>query len=114
MEPVMKVYFALIALMFAGCVNMDPETGATLPRRGQKYKFKTVERKVDQLKIGMKRVEVLILLGSPAQSSDDGDIWVYLPERPAVLIPSRALRVEFENNVLVKHSYSAIVLGQQL
>jgi hypothetical protein len=31
-----------------------------------------------------------------------------------VLIPSRALRLEFENGILVKHGHRLIVLGQDL
>ena len=57
---------------------------------------------------------MLLHQGSPAEKSDDGAVWVYLPERPAVLVPSRALRLEFDRDVLVKHGYSPIILGQQL
>ena len=60
------------------------------------------------------RRDVFMLLGSPAERSTDDEVWVYLPERPAVLIPSRALRLVFEDNVLVKHGYRAIALGETL
>ncbi len=110
----MKTCLVLIALMLAGCVNVDPETGKTIPRGEQRYKFATVERRAERLQDGITKGDALMLLGSPAEESDDGDVWVYLPERPAVLVPSRALRLEFENNVLVKHGYSPIVLGQTL
>jgi hypothetical protein len=62
----------------------------------------------------MTKVDALLLLGSPAEASRDGDVWIYLPERPAVMAPSRALRLVFEGNVLVKHGYTPIVLGQRL
>jgi len=110
----MKIFFALITLMLVGCVNVDPDTGKTIPRGGQKYEFATVERRAEQLRDGVTKLEAVVLLGSPAEVSDDGDIWVYLPERPAVLIPSRALRLVFKNNVLVSHGYTTIVLGQPL
>jgi len=55
-----------------------------------------------------------MLLGSPAESSDNGDVWVYLPERAAVLVPSRALRLVFKNEILEKHGYTAIIPGQTL
>lgn len=110
----MKKLTAVMAVLLAGCVNVDPRTGETIPRGGQKHGFATVERRAGELRDGMTMYDVLILLGSPAERSDDGDIWVYLPERPAVLVPSRALRLEFKNKLLVKHGYVAIVLGQTL
>ncbi len=110
----MKIAFALLFLMLAGCVSVDPDTGETLPRGDQKYKFATVERRAEQLQEGMPKINVLILLGSPAEKSKDDNIWIYLPERPAVLVPSHALRLEFKDGVLVKHGYSNIVLGQAL
>lgn len=110
----MRIYFVLAALILSGCVNADPQTGETLPRRGQKYKFATVERRAAQLQNGMSKFDALRLLGSPAEKSDDADVWIYLPERPGVLVPSRALRLEFRNNSLTKHGYKAIILGQTL
>lgn len=110
----MKKCFALIVLALAGCVNVDPETGKTTTRGSQKYEFATVERRAEQLQDGMTKLDVHLLLGSPAEKSDDGDVWVYLPERAAVLVPSRALQLVFKGDVLVKHGYNSIVLGQQL
>ena len=110
----MRACIVLVALIMAGCVNVDPNTGETLPRGKQRYKMATVERHAEQLKTGMTKYETLMLLGAPAESSDDGDVWVYLPEMPAVLVPSRALRLVFEGGMLVKHEYSLIVLGQPL
>lgn len=104
----------LVLLTLSGCVQVDPDTGQTLPRGEQKYEFETVTRRAEQLQSGMSRLNVLLLLGQPAEKSADGNTWIYLPERPAVLIPSRALRLVFENDSLVRHSYRAIVLGQPL
>jgi hypothetical protein len=39
---------------------------------------------------------------------------VYLPERYAILIPARALRLEFKNGVLDDFGYRPIVLGARL
>lgn len=103
-----------ILLALAGCVNSDPETGKTLPRAGQKYEFATVERRAERLQVGMSKYDVLLLLGSPAETSDDNEIWVYMPERAAVLIPARALRLVFENNFLTRHEFTSIVFGQTL
>lgn len=109
-----KPYLILIVLLMAGCVSVDPDTGETIPRGGQKYKFATVERRAEQLQSGMRKVDVLMQLGSPAEISDDGAVWSYLPERAAVLVPSRALHLTFENDILIKHGYGPIILGKQL
>ncbi len=71
----------------------------------------TVERLAKGLELGMTTVEVTLMIGSPAEKSSDGVMWVYLPERPAVLIPSSALHLEFENHRLVKFGYRPIILG---
>ena len=110
----MKKWIALLSLLAAGCVNVDPETGATLPRGDQKYAFETVVRRAEKLREGMVQTDVRILLGSPAEMSADRSTWIYLPERPAVLVPSRALKVEFKDGILVRHGFSPIVLGQPL
>ena len=110
----MKIFSALLVLLLAGCVSVDPDTGETLPRGNQKYKFETVERRAQQLQDGLAKIDVLILLGAPAEKSLDENVWVYLPERPAVLVPSRALQLKFKDGILVQHGYKAIVLGQKL
>lgn len=114
MKSTIKISLPLLALLLAGCVNVDPDTGKTIPRGKQRYEFATVERRAEQLKDGMSMTEVLGLIGAPAERSDDGAIWVYLPERPAVLIPSRALRLEFQGSVLKTHGYTSIILGKPL
>ena len=114
MKSIMKTYSALLALMLVGCVNVDPESGKTIPRGGQRYTFATVERHAEQLKEGMTKLDVMLLLGSPAETSDDGDVWMYVPERAAVLVPTRGLRLVFKNNLLESHEPTAIILGQQL
>ena len=113
----MKRYVAGAGFAVAGgrgCVNVDPDTGKTIPRGKQKYAFETVEKRAEKLEIGMTRIEVMALLGSPAKSSQNGDIWTYLPERPAVLVPSRAFQLTFKNGVLAKFGHRTIVLGKDL
>jgi outer membrane protein assembly factor BamE (lipoprotein component of BamABCDE complex) len=110
----LKLAFPLAALILAGCVNVDPQTGKTIPRGDQKYKFAEVEQQAKQLKNGMSKLQVMILLGSPAEQSAAGDIWIYLPERPAVLVPSHALELKFDSGLLVSHEEKAIVLGKTL
>ncbi|MHC5065615.1 MAG: outer membrane protein assembly factor BamE domain-containing protein [Planctomycetota bacterium] len=104
----------LILALFAGaCVNVDPESGKTIPRGNQRHEYSVVKENAKQLKTGMSKMDVLLLLGSPAEKERFGDVWIYLPERAAVLIPSSALKLEFESNKLVKHDYETIVFGQR-
>jgi hypothetical protein len=114
LNPLIKIGCALIALILAACVQVDPETNKTLPRGNQKYKFATVEKRAEQLRDGISKFEALVLLGSPAESSDDGDTWTYLPERPAVIVPTRGLRLEFQNGILIKHGYTTVAFGKAL
>ena len=110
-----RLYLALIAATLLGsCVTVDAKTGEAIPRGDQKYEFSQVEKKAEGLKEGLTRSQVLLMLGSPAEQDDGGNIWVYLPERPGVLIPARALRLEFKNGRLVDHGYRSIILGQRL
>jgi len=101
-------------LATASCVNVDPETNEIIPRGNQRYEFEEVTRNAEDLKEGMSTFQVLVLLGSPAERGQHGDVWVYLPERPAVIVPGRALRLQFRNGKLVDFGYRAIVLGARL
>ena len=107
---------AITGLLFssAACVNVDPDTGRTLPRGNQRYEFSRVERDAERLAKGMTKRQVLLLLGSPAEKDDRGDTWVYLPERPGILIPAKALKLSFRWDELAEWGYHAIVLGQRL
>jgi outer membrane protein assembly factor BamE (lipoprotein component of BamABCDE complex) len=110
-----RLALAVTGLSLAlACVNVDPQTGETLPRGNQHYEFDDVQRRSEQLKAGMSKLAVLMLLGSPAEKSSDEDVWVYLPERPAVLVPARALRLVFERDQLKDFGYRPIILGQDL
>ena len=109
--------FATVVLATAalgGCVTEDTATGENIPRGKQRYEFSKVEEKAEQLQDGMTKLQVLLLLGSAAEMDDNGDTWIYLPERYAILVPARALQLEFKNDVLVSHGYRAIVLGTKL
>jgi len=114
MKAILKLGFPLIALLLAGCVHVDPETGKTIPQGNQKNMFADVERQAAQLKNGMTKLEVMVLLGSPAEMNEGDNVWVYLPERPAVLVPSHALRLEFKDGLLISHENIAIILGKTL
>ena len=104
----------LAAAALGGCVTEDAATGEVIPRGNQRYEFAKVEQAAEQLRDGMTKAQVLLLLGSAAEMDDAGDVWIYLPERYGILIPARALRLEFKDGRLVDHSYRAIVLGTRL
>jgi len=104
----------LVFLAAVSCVNVDPQTGATLPRGNQRYKFEYVESRAGRLKKGMTALDCQMLLGSPAEKSADHTKWVYLPERPAILIPGRALELEFVDGLLADFGYYPIILGTRL
>lgn len=104
----------LLTLTMASCVTVDAETQEVLPRGGQQFHFDDVKRYAEELEVGMTQYQVRLKLGSPAEKSGKGDRWIYLPERPAVLIPSKALQLEFDGDRLEKFGYRAIVLGTKL
>jgi hypothetical protein len=101
----------LLFFVLASCVTEDVNTGKMIPRGQQGMQFSDVEKAAESLKDGMTRAQVMLMLGSPAERSDDGNVWVYLPERYAILIPALALRLEFKDGLLDNHGYRPIVLG---
>ena len=107
---------ALLALLacLSSCVTENLTTGEMVPRGKQHYPWATVEKLAPQLKDGMSKFQVMSLMGAPAETDDGGDQWVYLPERYGILIPARALRLEFKDSVLVDHGFQPIVLGARL
>lgn len=106
----------LLAVLCAApsCVTVDAETNEVIPRGDQRYKFSTVKEYSENLELGMTKLQVLSTVGSPAEKSERGDVWVYLPERSAILVPSKALKLHFEDNRLSEFGFHAIVLGAQL
>jgi outer membrane protein assembly factor BamE (lipoprotein component of BamABCDE complex) len=104
---------AACTLALASCVNVDPNTNETIPRGQQRYEFDEVTENAERLEEGMTKLDVLTLLGSPAEKDKRGDVWIYLPERAAVIVPGRALRLEFRYNLLVDHGYNPIILGKR-
>jgi len=115
-----------LALSLWGCASQDDQEssqrwGATSSRQewrvgdrppGQKYEYGAVKQRLPQLRKGMTHLDVMIRLGSPAHESDA--VWVYLPNRPGVILPSEALKVRFENGRYVKHSFQPVILGERL
>jgi outer membrane protein assembly factor BamE (lipoprotein component of BamABCDE complex) len=104
----------LLVALLAGCVSVDPETNQVIPRGQQRYEFDEVTKQADRLELGMTKFDVLNLLGSPAEKDDRGDKWVYLPERSAILVPGRALVLEFRSQRLAEFGYHSIILGKRM
>jgi len=82
-----------------------------VPRGDQKYPFEKVEKAADDLKVGMDKMQVLLLLGSPAEKDENGNVWIYLPERYGFVVPARALRLQFGPQGLEEHGFRPIVLA---
>ena len=101
-----------LSLFISACTQHDPITGDVIPQGNQRYTFSEVKRRTANLIPGMSRRDVLIRLGSPAHRA--GDDWVYLPERPGVILPAEALRVRFERGRYTNHAYEPIILGERL
>lgn len=110
-----RLVLLLLLLGISGaCVTENATTGEAVPRGNQKYPFERVEKAAEDLALGMSKTQVLLVLGSPAEMSEKGDVWIYLPERYGILIPARALRLEFHANGLAEYGFQPIVLGARL
>jgi len=112
-----KPGFLAFALLFAvtpACVTENTDTGEMVPRGNQRYPWDTVKKLAKDLKVGMNKLQVTLLMGSPAEVDAEDNQWIYLPERYAILIPAEALRLEFKGTELVDFGYRPIVLGAQL
>jgi outer membrane protein assembly factor BamE (lipoprotein component of BamABCDE complex) len=105
---------SLVLCCMPACVEVDPKTGETIPRGNQKFYYSEVTEKAKRLEAGMSKLDVLLLLGSAAEQSENGDTWVYLPERPGVLVPASALKLEFGPAGLAEWGYHPIVLGVRM
>ena len=104
----------LLGAASAACVSENAQTGEAIPRGQQRYPWDKVTELAKNLQKGMSKPQVLTLMGSPAEIDKEDNQWIYLPERYGVLIPARALRLEFKQQILVDFGYRAIVLGAQL
>jgi len=104
-------------LLFTGtsaCVTENVTTGEMVPRGNQRYPWDKVKELAKQLKKGMTKSQVLLTMGTAAEVDEEDGLWIYLPERYGILIPAEALRLEFQQGLLVDFGYRAIVLGTRL
>lgn len=104
---------AVMSLLSTGCESEPPRRqfaqtteDAALPMRrdwpagGQAFDFARIKQLAQQLRPGMSRSAVMLLLGSPAVK--ESDQWIY-HDGPAGLLPVEGLVVEFEGRRYVSH-----------
>lgn len=88
------------------------------PPPNQKHPFDEVMQRTKQLRRGMPRGDVLIRLGSPAEirfaDRRRSETWIYMPGRPAFLVPASALTVHFRDGFYVKHEQTPIIFGERV
>jgi outer membrane protein assembly factor BamE (lipoprotein component of BamABCDE complex) len=104
---------ALLVILSGGCQTetVDAELLAAAQHR-QKYEFSEIRKRVKALQPGMPRVQVMLQLGSPADMR--GNTWIYLPERPGLLLPAEMLEVRFQGGRYLDHAYRPIVFGETM
>jgi len=111
----------LILLLFAfttvfalaGCRTESVETevaGGKPPY--QRFAFDEVKERAKELRPGMSKTGVLLLLGSPARR--EADSWIYLPSRPGTLLPAEALEVEFRGDRYETHTFQPVIVGERI
>ena len=83
-----------------------------LPDAQQMHKFDEVKQRVDRLRPGMNKLQVLALLGSPAVQ--EYDHWDYMPDHSGLVLPAQLMRVEFDGGRYVRHRFLPIVLGETI
>lgn len=98
-----------ISLCLVGCVSQNPDTGEAIPPEGQRFNLDEIKTRLPQLRSGMSRTQVLLILGSPAEQRDDA--WIYRPARSGIFVPARALVVRFHDRLYTEHVYQPILLG---
>lgn len=102
-----------LALLLPACATEPvPLAAYEGPPPGQKYSIDEVMEEAESLEPGMSKLDVLLELGSPAERR--GDVWVYLPSSPGLLLPKLALEVEFEGERYVSHSKQPVLVGERL
>jgi outer membrane protein assembly factor BamE (lipoprotein component of BamABCDE complex) len=112
MKYFLGITVMLIVFLLVGCVERDAENGRLWSLRNQQYPLKEVKKNLPHLQVGMTKVRVSFLLGSPAESSDEK--WLYLSERPALLVPGEALMLEFDSGRYLRHKFIPVLLGEPI
>ena len=102
----------ILVMLCSGCSGTPDMSSPSEAHSAQRYTLSAVKARLDRLRPGMQKFEVMIALGSPAQQTNSQ--WVYLPERTGLLIPSSALVVDFERGLYVSHRFQSIVLGERM
>ena len=103
---------AILVTLGSGCAGPPDMSSPSQAHPAQRYTLDAVRARLDRLRPGMQKFEVMIALGSPAQQTNSQ--WVYLPERTGLLIPSSALVIDFERGLYISHRFQSIVLGERM
>ena len=107
------VSLSLALALFCGCtaesIDLTQYPGG---QPSQKYDYKEVKRLAKQLRPGMAQIDVMILLGSPAQRQ--ADRWIYLPSKPTFLLPTEGLEVRFRRGMYESYKTTPIIFGERL
>lgn len=104
---------AALVLFSGGCQTEGVETRTYAGKPAeQRYELAEVEEKLDQLRSGMGKIDVLLLLGSPA--IEEPDHWIYLPSRTGTIIPAEAVRVDFQGQRYMGWKKQPIILGERV
>ena len=87
----------------AGPKRFDPRDAA----QSQQYYFEVLRVRTGELQEGMTKVDVLLLLGTPAKYKDHA--WIYLPAHIDAAESAEALTVRFKGDHYVEHHYEPIL-----
>ena len=105
------VALAGICALASGCRTPAGNTELYSDARfNQRFDYNEVRRLSRQLQVGMTRIQVMAILGSPARSTPSS--WIYMPKRQAVWIPAEAMIVDFNLGTYTGHRFRPIVAGE--
>ena len=90
-------------------MEKEVDSGKLATVRNQYNSYSVVKERSEELRTGMNKYEVLALLGSPAEQKQN--VWIYLPDRVAVIVPAESMHVNFERGLYIEHKFNLIVFG---
>jgi outer membrane protein assembly factor BamE (lipoprotein component of BamABCDE complex) len=106
------VAWLILFLFVCGCNTYEKNSGKYWDLRNQRYFYEEVKSRLDQLHKGMTKMDVAVTVGSPAKTYEN--MWIYLPDRPAIYVPGEAIVIEFEGNLYIRHRKTLVLLGETI